>query len=67
MNRDLVEGNWNQFKGMVQVRWGMLIGDHLGVITGRRTQLFGDRQRAYGVIRSKTLRGNMRVRSPART
>jgi uncharacterized protein YjbJ (UPF0337 family) len=57
MNRDIVKGNWKKFKGKVQVRWGTLIGDHLGVITGRRTQSAGERQWAYGVIRSKTLRG----------
>ena len=57
MNRDIVEGNWKQFKGRAQARWSVLIGDHLGVITGRRTQVAGARQSAYGVIRSKTLRG----------
>lgn len=57
MNRDIVEGNWKQFKGRVQVRWGRLIGDHLGVITGKRTQISGERQRAYGAIRAKTLKG----------
>ena len=39
MNRDIVQGNWKQFKGKVQVRWGMLIGDYLRVISGRSTQL----------------------------
>lgn len=57
MNRDIVAGNWKQFKGTVQVRWGRLIGDHLGVIAGKRTQVAGERQRAYGTVRSKTLRG----------
>lgn len=66
MNRDMVEGNWKQFKGKAHVRWGMLIGDYLGVITGRRTQLAGERQSAYGVIRSKTLSGAMRTRYPVR-
>jgi len=53
MNRDIVQGNWKQFKGKVRVRWGRLIGDYLGVITGRRTQSVGERQRAFGVFRSK--------------
>jgi len=53
MNRDIVQGNWKQFKGKVRVRWGRLIGDYLGVITGRRTQSVGERQRAFGVFRAK--------------
>lgn len=60
MNRDLVAGSWNQFKGKVLVRWSLLIGDHLGVITGRRRQRAGERQSAYGALRSKTLRGSMK-------
>jgi len=56
MNRDIVQGNWKQIKGKMQAGWGMLIGDHLGVITGRRTQFVGERQRAYGAFRRKTLR-----------
>lgn len=67
MNRDIVEGNWKQFKGKVQVHWGRLTGDYLGVVTGKRTQLAGEMQQSYGVIRSKTLRGTMRTRYPARS
>jgi uncharacterized protein YjbJ (UPF0337 family) len=66
MNRDIVEGNWKQFKGMVQVRWGMLIGDYFSVISGRRTQSAGERQSAYGVILSKSLTGGMKIRCPVR-
>lgn len=66
MNRDIVAGNWKQFKGRAQARWSALIGDPLGVITGRRTQVAGARQRAYGAVRSKTLSGAMRTRYPAR-
>ncbi len=63
MNRDLVAGSWNQFKGKVQVRWCLLIGDHLGVITGKRIQLAGERQSSYGALRSKTLRGVLHFRT----
>lgn len=67
MNLDIVGGNWNKLKGKVQVRWSTLIGDHLGVITGRQTQLAGERQRAYGVLRSKTLRSALGARYRARS
>ncbi len=66
MNRDIVEGSWKQFKGKVRVRWSMLIGDHLGVVSGRHAQYDGERQSAYGSIRSKTLRTSMKTRYPAR-
>lgn len=65
MNRDIVQGNWKQFKGKVQVRWGMLIGDYLRVISGRSTQLAGERQQAYGIILSKTLGSAKKIRYSA--
>jgi uncharacterized protein YjbJ (UPF0337 family) len=60
MNRDLIQGNWNQFKGRLRVRWWRLVGDHLGVISGTRTQSAGERQVAYGVLRANTLQGVLR-------
>lgn len=67
MNLDLVQGNLKQFKGKVRVRWSTLIGDRLGVISGKRTQSAGERQSAYGVLRSKALRGSLNARSSARS
>lgn len=64
MNRDTVQGSWKQIKGKAQVRWSTFTGDPLGVITGRRTQVAGERQSAYGAIHSRTLRGVTRTRSP---
>lgn len=66
MNRDIVEGSWKQFKGKLRARWGMLIGDHLGVISGKHTQYDGERQLSYGAIRSKTLRGSLKTLYPVR-
>jgi len=63
MNRDLVEGNWNQFKGKMRIRWCRLIGDHLGVISGKRMLSVGERQSAYGVLRSNSLRGVLHAHS----
>ncbi len=67
MNRDLVQGNLKQFKGKVRVHWSTLIGDHLGVISGKRTQSTGERQSAYGVLRAKALRGTLNAHSSARS
>lgn len=49
MNWDIVEGNWKQFQGKVQTRWGKLTDDHLDVIAGKRIQLTGKLQEVYGI------------------
>jgi uncharacterized protein YjbJ (UPF0337 family) len=51
MNWDIVEGNWKQFKGKVKARWGKLTDDHLDVIAGKRVELTGKIQQAYGVTK----------------
>ena len=48
MNWDQIEGNWKQFKGDVQQKWGKLTDDHLDVIAGKREQLAGKIQEVYG-------------------
>lgn len=67
MNWDLVQGNLKQFKGRVRVSWCTLIGDHLGVISAKRTQSVGERQAAYGVLRAKALRDAKSDHPPARS
>ena len=42
------QGNWKQFKGKVQQNWGKLTDDQLDVIDGKRQQLSGKIQEAYG-------------------
>ena len=49
MNWDIVEGNWKQFRGKVKARWGNLTDDNLDVIAGKRTELAGKIQEAYGL------------------
>jgi uncharacterized protein YjbJ (UPF0337 family) len=46
---DRVEGNWKQFKGKVKEKWGKLSDDELDVIGGKRDQLAGRIQEAYGI------------------
>ena len=41
MNWDQVEGNWKQFKGKVQQKWGKLTDDDVDVINGKRAELVG--------------------------
>ncbi len=65
MNWDTAQGHWKQFKGKMQVQWGRLTGDYLRVITGRGTQIAGERQCAYGAVISKTLGSKKTSRYPA--
>jgi len=53
MNWDRVEGNWNTFKGQVKQQWGKLTDDDLDVINGRRDELVGRIQNAYGLARDE--------------
>lgn len=48
MNRNQLEGNWEQIKGKVQSQWGKLTDDDLQVIEGDRKQLAGRLQERYG-------------------
>ena len=49
MNWNQVQGNWKQFKGKVKEQWGRLTDDQLDVIAGKRDQLIGTVQEAYGI------------------
>jgi uncharacterized protein YjbJ (UPF0337 family) len=51
VNWDRVEGNWKEFKGKVQQKWGKLTDDDLDVIEGKRTELAGRLQQRYGVAK----------------
>jgi uncharacterized protein YjbJ (UPF0337 family) len=53
MNWDIAVGNWKEFKGKVKARWGKLTDDHLDVIAGKRTELSGKVQEAYGITKEE--------------
>jgi uncharacterized protein YjbJ (UPF0337 family) len=56
MNRDIIQGNWNQLKGQVQQHWGKLTGDELDRVEGRRKELVGLVQERYGYAREQAER-----------
>lgn len=56
MNWDIVKGNWKQFRGEVQAQWGKLTDDHLDVISGKRIELAGKIQEAYGITKDEAER-----------
>jgi uncharacterized protein YjbJ (UPF0337 family) len=53
VNRNSVEGNWEQFKGKVKEEWGKLTDDHLDAIAGKRDQLAAKMQEFYGITRDQ--------------
>ena len=53
MNKDTIEGNWKEFKGKIQEKWGKLTDDRLDVIEGKRDQLAGEIQQAYGISKEE--------------
>jgi uncharacterized protein YjbJ (UPF0337 family) len=48
MNRDILQGNWKQFKGEARRRWGKLTDDDLDVVKGDAEILIGKVQERYG-------------------
>ncbi len=54
MNWNQIEGNWKQFKGIAKQQWGKLTDDQLDVIAGKREQLSGKIQEAYGITKDET-------------
>jgi len=53
MNRDIIAGNWKETKGKVKQQWGKLTNDQLDVIDGKREELTGEIQKAYGISRDE--------------
>lgn len=45
---DVLKGNWNQVKGKVREKWGLLTGDDIEHIAGHKDRLIGKIQEKYG-------------------
>jgi uncharacterized protein YjbJ (UPF0337 family) len=56
MNRDRIEGNWQQLKGKVKQKWAKLTDDDLTAIDGQRDELLGRIQERYGIARDEAER-----------
>ncbi len=48
MNKQTIQGNWQQFKGKAQQRWGKLTNDDLDVVQGKRQEIEGKLRERYG-------------------
>ena len=56
MNWNEIEGNWKQFAGKAQARWGRLTGDELDSVKGRQKELAGLIQERYGKTHDEAVR-----------
>lgn len=56
MDWNRIEGNWKQFTGTAKAKWGKLTDDQLAFIGGKREQLAGSIQEAYGITKEASLR-----------
>ena len=53
MNWDRIEGNWKEFKGKIQTKWGKITEDDLAVVQGKRDELAGRLQQRYGYAKDQ--------------
>ena len=53
MNADTLKGQWHQVKGEIKTQWGKLTDNDLEVIAGKKDQLVGKLQKAYGYEKEK--------------
>ena len=53
MNWDQIEGNWKQLKGNIQQQWAKLTDQDLDLVNGKREELAGKIQEAYGVSKDE--------------
>jgi uncharacterized protein YjbJ (UPF0337 family) len=51
MNWDRLQGQWKQISGRMKQHWGRYTDDALWEIDGRRDELVGKIQEAYGISR----------------
>jgi uncharacterized protein YjbJ (UPF0337 family) len=48
MDRDILQGKWEQLKGKVRTQWGKLTDDDVDTVGGRKDQLIGKLRERYG-------------------
>jgi uncharacterized protein YjbJ (UPF0337 family) len=53
MNWDTIKGQWREFKGKVQEKWGDLTDDEVDEIKGQKEQLVGKLQQKYGYEKAR--------------
>lgn len=53
MNRETIQGKWNELTGKIKAKWGKLTDDDLLRINGKREELLGSLQKRYGYAKER--------------
>jgi uncharacterized protein YjbJ (UPF0337 family) len=53
MNKDTVEGNWNEIKGKIKVQWAKLTDNDIDEVKGNLETLSGKIQKQYGYAKDR--------------
>ena len=48
MNKDILKGKWNQYKGEAKKKWGEFTDDELDQLNGEKDIIVGKIQEKYG-------------------
>ncbi len=53
MNKEFLQGKWNEFTGKVKEKWGKLTDDDITQIKGKKESLLGKLESRYGYGKEK--------------
>jgi uncharacterized protein YjbJ (UPF0337 family) len=56
MDWEIVEANWDLFRGKVKERWSKLSADQLDIVSGNRYQLVDEIRESYGIAKDEAER-----------
>ncbi len=56
MNKETIEGRWNEVKGQIKNKWGKLTDDDMMRAEGKFDELVGALQRRYGYEKEEAKR-----------
>lgn len=53
MNKEILQGKWNEYKGKIKEQWGKLTDDDIAQINGKKEELLGKLQARYGYAKDR--------------
>lgn len=56
MNKNIIEGNWNELKGKIRTKWAKFTDQDLEHVKGGYEQLKGKLQKTYGYSQDESER-----------
>lgn len=53
MNKEQLDGTWEQFKGQVRQTWGKLTDDDVALYKGNAQEFYGKLKEKYGIAKEE--------------